>query len=296
MHAHDHTHAHSHDHGVDATSPLGFTGERVIPDDPKWAWCFQAHLFGYEDLTGRMPPGGRVLDIGCGEGYGADRLAAKARLVVAGDVALDAVRHARDRYHGGNIRWVVFDGTRLPFADDAFDVVCSLQVIEHFTGTDEHLSDVARVLRRDGLHYVTTPNIAKMGEAEKDNPWHLRDFTANELGEALRRHFEDVSLEGMFYVEDSPRTQRMRAAEAKEDRLRPRLRRIEAALARLPGAIRVRLRPLVRRWAGIAEWPLTEAEEARNAIVAADFVAADPAEESFCLIGITRKPRKSRRA
>jgi SAM-dependent methyltransferase len=287
---HDHSHGHSHD--VDAISPLGFTGERVIPDDPKWAWCFQAHLFGYEDLTKRMNKGGRVLDIGCGEGYGPAHLARSARLVVTGDVALDAVRHARDRYRAGNVRWVVFDGQRLPFADDAFDVVSSLQVIEHFAGTDEHLRDVARVLRRDGLHYVTTPNIALMGEAEKDNPYHLRDFTARELGEALTRHFEDVGLEGMFYVEDSPRTKRMQAAEAKEERLRPRLRTVEAALARLPGAVRVRVRRIARRMAGVSEWPLPEAEDARNAIVAADFTAGEPAESSFCLIGITRKPRK----
>lgn len=294
MHVHEHGHSGEarHSHDVDPTSPLGFTGERVIPDDPKWAWCFQAHLFGYEDLSKRMPKGGRVLDIGSGEGYGAAHLAASARMVVAGDVAVDAVRHARDRYRGGNIRWVVFDGQHLPFADSAFDVVCSLQVIEHFTGTDEHLADVARVLRRDGLHYVTTPNIDLMGEAEKDNPWHLRDFSAQELGAALTRHFEDVSLEGMFYVTESARTKRMQAAEAKEERLRPRLRKVEATLARLPGPLRVRLRPVVRRLAGIKEWPLPEAEEARNSILAADFTAGEPAEKSFCLIGITRKPRR----
>jgi SAM-dependent methyltransferase len=289
-----HVHEHGRSHGVDPTSPLGFTGERVIPDDPKWAWCFQAHLFGYDDLAKRIPKGVTALDIGCGEGYGAAHLAGRARLVVTGDVAFDAVKHARDRYRGGNIRWVVFDGTRLPFRSDAFDVVSSLQVIEHFAGTDEHLGDVARVLRRDGLHYVTTPNIDLMGEAEKDNPYHLRDFTAQQLGEALTRHFEDVSLEGMFYVEDSPRTQRMQAAEANEERLRPRLRKVEAMLARLPGALRVRLRSLVRRMAGIHEWPLPEAESARNEIVAADFFAGEPAEKSFCLIGVTRKPRKSR--
>lgn len=287
-----HVHDHAHDHGLDATSPLGFTGERVIPDDPKWAWCFQAHLFGYEDLARRLHKGARMLDIGCGEGYGAARLAQDARLVVAGDVSHEAVAHARDRYRAGNIRWVVFDGTRLPFDDDAFDAVCSLQVIEHFTGTDEHLGEVARVLRRDGLHYVTTPNIDKMGEAERDNPYHLRDFTARQLGEALTRHFEDVSLEGMFYVESSPRTKAMHAAEAKEERLRPRLRRIEAALAKMPGAVRVRLRPMVRKLAGVPEWPLPDAERARNAIVAEDFTAGEPAEDSFCLIGVTSKPRK----
>ncbi|MGH2830486.1 MAG: class I SAM-dependent methyltransferase, partial [Actinomycetota bacterium] len=195
MHAHDHAHDHG---GVDETSPLGFTGERVIPDDPKWAWCFQAHLFGYEDLVRRCAPGGVMLDIGCGEGYGAGVLAKHARLLVTGDVAFDAVAHAKQRYARDNVRWVVFDAQRLPFRDRAFDVTSSLQVIEHFADTASHLDGVARVTTPGGMHYVTTPNIDRMGEAERDNPFHLRDFRAKDLAEALSAHFAEVQLEGMY--------------------------------------------------------------------------------------------------
>lgn len=284
MHAHDHAHG-----DLDATSPLGFTGERVIPDDPKWAWCFQAHLFGYEDLVRRTQPGGIMLDIGCGEGYGAAALSKHARTVVTGDVSFEAVAHAKQRYGAGNIHWLVFDAQQLPFRDAAFDVTSSLQVIEHFADTEAHLVDVARVTKPSGMHYVTTPNIELMGDAERDNPYHLRDFTAKDLREALEAHFERVTLEGMFYVEDSPRVRAMLGAEAAEESMRPRLRAIEERLSRLPGALRARIRPLVRRIAGIREWPMPEAEHARNAIVAADFTAREPAEESFCLIGIAQK-------
>jgi SAM-dependent methyltransferase len=287
MHAH-----HDHDHAAEPGSPIGFTGERVLPDIPEWAWCFQAHLFGYEDLLGRIGMGACVLDLGCGEGYGAAHLSSTASLVAATDVAPDAVAHAAAKYRRANLVFATSDAMRLPFKDAAFDVVCSLQVIEHFSGTDDHLAEVARVLKPDGFYYVTTPNIDKMGEAERDNPYHLRDFDAADLRASLLRHFGDVSMSGMFYVQDSPRVRAMNAAEAKEERLRPRLAGVERRLAKLPGALRVRARPLMRALAGVKQWPLPEAESARNAIVAADFYAAEPAEESFCLIGIASKPRR----
>ncbi|HEX9776094.1 MAG TPA: methyltransferase domain-containing protein [Actinomycetota bacterium] len=282
--AHD-THRHGmHEHG----SPLGFTGERVLPDRPEWAWCFQAHKFGYDDLLARIGQGDRVADVGCGEGYGAAQLATKASFVVACDYAEDAVAHARSTYGSDRVAWLVCDAQRLPFAPGSFDAVSSLQVIEHFTDTDEHLGGIARALKPDGWHYVATPNIDQMGPEEADNEFHLRDFTASALREALGRHFGDVELLGMFYVESSPRVRAMRAAEAGQDRVRPKLERLERLLAKLPGPVRVRLRPVARRLMGI---PVVDLDAALNAILAQDFEARAPAEESFCLIGVARAPR-----
>lgn len=283
-----HVHAHDHDH-VDGGSPLGFTGERVLPDDPKWAWCFQAHLFGYNDLAARAPADAVMLDIGCGEGYGTAVLSQRAAHLVTGDVSEETVRHARDRYRKDNVSFIVFDAQRLPFRDAAFDVTSSLQVIEHFSDTQAHLADVAQVTKRGGLHYVTTPNIDQMGEAERDNPYHLRDFNTADFRSSLEQHFSQVEVLGMFYVEASPRYQAMVAAEAKEDALRPKLERLERRLSALPGALRARLRPIMRRLSGVKAWPLPEAEQARNTIVAEDFYAGAPPEGSFCLIGIATR-------
>lgn len=266
-----------------------FTGERVLPGEPEWAWCFQAHKFGYDDLAARLPAGAGVLDIGCGEGYGAELLARTASMVVATDYAQEPVAHAKAKYERVNMAWAACDAQRLPFADRSFDVVCSLQVIEHFEDTGSHLRDVARVLKPMGWYYVATPNIALASEAERNNPYHLRDFTAGDLQTALEDHFETVELLGMFYVESSYRVALMRAAEGNDAVSGPKIARAERLLAKLPGPLRVRARPLVRRLAGA---PRITADEARNAILAEDFQARPPADESFCLIGIARGPRQ----
>jgi hypothetical protein len=59
-------------------------------------------------------------------------------------------------------------------------------------------------------------------------------------------------------------------------------------VSRLPGPLRVRARPILRRIAGA---PRIDADVVRNAILAEDFEARGPADESFCLIGIAREPR-----
>ncbi len=276
-------HEHMHAHG----SPLGFTGERVLPDQPEWAWCFQAHKFGYDDLLARIGPGAHVLDVGCGEGYGSAQLATRAGSVTACDYSEEAVSHARAKY-GAGISWSVCDAQRLPFADGSFDVVASLQVIEHFTDTSAHLADVARVLRPGGWHYCATPNIDKMSPEEAGNEYHLRDFNAPDLRDALSQHFEQVEVLGMFYVESSPRVIEMRRSERDFDDVQPKLESVERVIGRLPGPVRVKIRPFARRMAGV---PLVDHNAARNAILASDFEARSPAEESFCLIAIAKGPR-----
>lgn len=277
---------HAHAHG---TTPLSFTGERVVPGEPGWEWCFEAHRFGYEALAARIPAGGRILDIGCGEGYGTARLAEHGSLTVACDYSAEAVAHAAERYRRPGLVFIVCDAQRLPFRADTFDVVASLQVIEHFIDTDAHLADVSRVLADDGFHFCATPNIALATPEEAANEWHLRDFTAAELDAAMRARFGAVELLGQFYVESSPRVRAMRAADADAAGSGEKHARLERLLAKLPGPLRVRARPLLRRAFKI---PAIDADAVRNEITADDFELRAPAADSFCLFAIARAPKR----
>lgn len=110
-------------------------------------------------LLGLDPAGPRkrLLEIGCGSGgisYWFGNAGSMGWDVDAVDV--EDVRLARDGY-----RFARVDGVELPFADAIFDVVITNHVIEHVGDTQaqmRHLSEIHRVLKRDGVGYLAVPN------------------------------------------------------------------------------------------------------------------------------------------
>jgi SAM-dependent methyltransferase len=102
---------------------------------------------------------GRVLDAGCGGGGTALSLAEEADFAVGLDLEArfhDAgTRLAREK-QVGRVAFVQGDGTLLPFADGAFDVVFSHSVIEHVASAEAYLRECHRVLRAGGLLYLST--------------------------------------------------------------------------------------------------------------------------------------------
>ncbi|MFP5225474.1 MAG: class I SAM-dependent methyltransferase [Actinomycetota bacterium] len=265
-----------------------FGQDRVYPEE---SFLFVCHLWGYHDLASRLAPGSLILDLACGEGYGAQALSDAGHTVVALDLEAGVVADASTRYTGPS--FVAGDALRLPFADRSFDAVGALQTIEHLAEASPFLAECARVLRPDGLCYLTTPNIAQLPEtASKEfNPWHLRDFTPPELAAECAAWFEEVNLYGQMLDESLPRVQRLLELARREWEVVDRVARVERMVRRLPGPMRVRLRPLLLRVAGVGDWPHPDAEAARRAIEPSDFHAEDAADRSGCTIAVCGRPR-----
>src|SRR4029077_11721340 len=113
----------------DGVPPLALTGERTLPDVPEENYWFRRHLVVYEWISG-LVAGKHVIDMACGEGYGADALARAAAGVVGVDANPEAHEHACLRHRRPNLRF-----TRdlvETFAETA-DVVVFLQTIEHLS-------------------------------------------------------------------------------------------------------------------------------------------------------------------
>ncbi len=160
-----------------------FTGERVVPGEVE-PDLWNEHLARYT-FAARYARGKRVLDAGCGAGYGMARLAACARLVIGIDNALEALDAA-----GPQLPLVRGDCRALPFPAASFDLVVAFEVIEHLEEAEKLLAEARRVLAAGGKLILSTPNRLYYSESRSaPNPFHVHEFDYEELSAALGRHF-----------------------------------------------------------------------------------------------------------
>jgi SAM-dependent methyltransferase len=176
--------------------PLELTGERTLPDVPDENYWFRRHLVVYEWIAARCG-GLRVLDLACGEGYGSDVLAAEAAEVVGVDANPEAHEHARLRYRRPNLR---FERGLVEDVTGPFDAVAFLQTIEHVADPE---ALCRRIAEAAPIAYISTPNrltLAPPGAERSGNPWHLREYTAEEYRELLEPCFAEVEILGLFHA------------------------------------------------------------------------------------------------
>jgi SAM-dependent methyltransferase len=182
-------------------APLALTGERTLPDVPAENYWYRRHLAVYEWIGARVL-GGRVIDMACGEGYGAAVLARGAASVLGVEANPEAFEHARARYTTDNLR---FERGLVETHGEAgaFDAVVFLQTIEHVVDPKAVLRHLRSLLAPGGAVYVSTPNlltIAPPGAEKSDNPWHIREYRAHEFDALCRTAFRHVELLGLHHA------------------------------------------------------------------------------------------------
>jgi SAM-dependent methyltransferase len=180
----------------DGVPPLELTGERTLPDVPEENYWFRRHLAVYEWIAERVG-GLTVTDLACGEGYGADVLAAQAAEVVGVDANPEAHAHASARYRRPGLR---FERDLVENASGPRDVIVFLQTIEHIPDPEALLERIAAAAP---LAYISTPNrltLAPEGAEKSDNPWHLREYTLAEYRALLAPQFESVEILGLHHA------------------------------------------------------------------------------------------------
>jgi 2-polyprenyl-3-methyl-5-hydroxy-6-metoxy-1,4-benzoquinol methylase len=172
------------------TETLPLTGERTAPGIWHETYWFARHEFAYHWVAslgaGR---GGRVLDAGCGEGYGADLLRRTLGATVHGlDYDLPTLGHVRRSYP--RIACLQGNLVRQALADSSYDLVVSSQTVEHLWDQPAFVAECARVVRPGGTVVVTTPNRLTFPPG---NCYHTRELTAAELVELIAAEL-DVHL------------------------------------------------------------------------------------------------------
>lgn len=178
-----------------------FTGERFVPgidDIPLSIEHYQRYYSVLPLIESKI-----VLDAACGEGYGTALMSAKACQVTGIDVSAEAILRARQNYcEYGNIRFEEASIAALPVADQSIDVVVSFETIEHVPENIQRdfLSEVARVLKKNGLLIMSTPNREVYTDRSGyHNEFHVKEFYRDEFITFLQSKFPYVSLFGQFF-------------------------------------------------------------------------------------------------
>ena len=172
-----------------ARSETDSVPERFVPDQMRGQLVAAEHTARYRWATS-FCDGRRVLDAGCGAGYGAELLnQAGAASVVGVDISEAALSLARSAVTDG-VTCELGDVTALSQPDDSFDLVVCFEVIEHVEDPSRVLDELRRVLRPDGLLLLSSPNRARYVPG---NPHHRHEYIRPELQEALERRFESAT-------------------------------------------------------------------------------------------------------
>lgn len=145
--------------------------------------------------------GSVVLDVACGTGYGSRLLANAGHPTVSIDVDYQVLSSM-----GADLPRVSGSLERLPIRDGAVDAVVSFETLEHVYADRLAVSEYRRVLCGDGQLLLSTPNrlvssphMRSCDDGKPTNPFHVREYSPEELYERLAREFSSVELYGQDF-------------------------------------------------------------------------------------------------
>ncbi len=179
------------------------TGERFLPWNEISA-TYHEHLHRYT-LARKFTSEKKVLDLACGEGYGANILAKNAKSVTGIDYDEETINHAKNMYRKKNIEFLQGSITDVPIKDSKlFDVIVCFEAIEHVDEPNKVLQEVKRLLKEDGIFLISTPNkIVYDSEQIEPNPFHKKELTMDEFQNLLKPYFTNVKVYGQKVLNTS---------------------------------------------------------------------------------------------
>lgn len=161
--------------------------ESIPSDNPIHQRLLKAYVLAADLVNGNL------LEVGCGEGRGIDLLLPQVSQYTAIDKIEPVIGELKSKYPGAKF----YSGNIPPlsvFADNSFDSIVSFQVIEHIEDDKLFLKEIHRVLKPGGIALLTTPNRPM---SLSRNPWHIREYTAQELTNLAKQYFKEVTMKGI---------------------------------------------------------------------------------------------------
>jgi SAM-dependent methyltransferase len=247
------------------------TGERVSTPEGGFKPTWERHVAAYAAAAELLPPGGAVLDVGCGVGHSYHLL--EPRETVGVDLEPSALA-------GQQRRTIVADMRELPLPDASFASFLAVQSIEHVPDPERALAEARRVLEPSGTAIFVTPNkLTFSPPGEIIDPYHDVEYDQHELRALCERFFDTVDMHGLFGSE-----RYLALVESERRRLDQLLRRDPLRLRRFAPR-------RARQWAYDAQLRRERAQAGPEAAVIEldDFELRDgPLDEALDLVAVCR--------
>lgn len=190
----------------------GHRDGKLAPAMPKEKWnTIEEYLIYLRFLSAyifaeRFVDNKSVLEIGFGAGYGANYLSRSALSYVGIDSWKEEVLYCQSKYGKNNMIFIQGDGVNLPSKNNSFDVVISLQVIEHIgpNRVFDYLSEIKRVLKDKGIFILSTPNreLRLLPFQKPWNPYHKKEYNYTQLHKTLNKVFKNTKIYGLYGREE----------------------------------------------------------------------------------------------
>lgn len=170
---------------------MSFDERFILNSESKTNIIYNEHLIRY-NLASGFVKGKDVLDVACGSGFGAKILAkAGARKIVAVDIDKETIKKAKKDNSLDNIIYKEGNTESLNEGDNSFDIISSFETIEHLKNPDKYLNELKRVVREEGIVFISTPNKEVFREK---NPFHFKEFEKQEFISFLKSYFKSVLI------------------------------------------------------------------------------------------------------
>jgi 2-polyprenyl-3-methyl-5-hydroxy-6-metoxy-1,4-benzoquinol methylase len=181
--------------------------ERISLEDETLYAHYSNHIQRYE-FSAEYCAGKRVLDLGCGIGYGSYYLSSLPGTSVVGvDISDVAIREANKIYSGPSVEFLKADVERLldgPAVRERgpFQAVVNFENIEHLQHPDRMLASARELLGSGGVFASSTPNgeVSEINENGKYScsEFHVKEYTETEFRSLLGEYFAEIELFGQW--------------------------------------------------------------------------------------------------
>ncbi|MDB5194414.1 MAG: Methyltransferase type 11 [Parcubacteria group bacterium] len=127
--------------------------------------------------------GKRILDVGCAGGYFGEEVKKKGDCEFIGiDISEKSVAEAKTKIDGAFVVDIQSEKTNFP--NDHFDAIIFSEVIEHLLFPEKALEELKRIMKKDGVLIITTPNLLVFSNRVRMlfGKFEYKDFTYFERG------------------------------------------------------------------------------------------------------------------